>query len=213
MIDRIKKLIGQAKGKTPAEKLGQLEKMSESNSLKQKKIDDELSPVTSKIQELKKRYEASSEAQKGLLKPEIQQQLRQFKSLKREREIYLENAAGLTEAIGRMRELAAYQSAGVDEDTFDDLAIDLDEAASSADGVSAAIKDLEKAGRRRRSLSDDDKSFEDELAMFDEVGDSLDDDLAGFEEDVSGGEESEQKQDETDSDSEPEGAGGEAEKE
>lgn len=110
-------------------------------------------------------WQKAPEVRKRLLKAELETLMARYKGLEREFSVLNENTRTAEAVKGRYLEVLAYELRGkLGEDQVDDLSGLVDEKAEEAENVQDALGDLEKAGRRKDRT---DASFEDELAGFD----------------------------------------------
>lgn len=125
----------------------------------------ELEKAYAEIVARKAAWQKAPEARKRLLKTELETLLARYKGLEREFGVLNENTRTAEAVKGRYLEVLAYELRGqLGEDEVDDLSGLVDEKAEEAEGVQDALRDLEKAGRRKERGSDD---LEAELAGFD----------------------------------------------
>ena len=125
---------------------------------------------------------------------ELKGLLSDYKAQERTLGILLENERALGMVRSRLEEVLAYGMAGVNEDMIDDVTDRVDEAADEAEGRFDALRDLERAGKRREregdseNLWDELDGFGDEEAQDSEEGEAPEkkreplDDLGDFEE-------------------------------
>lgn len=124
----------------------------------------ELEKAYAEIVARKAAWQKAPEVRKRLLKTELETLLARYKGLEREFGVLNENTRTAEAVKARYLEVLAYELRGsLGEDQVDDLSGLVDEKAEEADGVQDALRDLEKAGRRKDRESG---SFEDELAGF-----------------------------------------------
>lgn len=124
----------------------------------------ELEKAYAEIVARKTAWQKAPEVRKRLLKTELETLLARYKGLEREFGVLNENTRTAEAVKARYLEVLAYELRGnLGEDQVDDLSGLVDEKAEEADGVQDALRDLEKAGRRKERESG---SFEDELAGF-----------------------------------------------
>jgi hypothetical protein len=180
LIAQIKKL---KKDKSPEAALQRIEADQAANRESRELASARIEKLHQFIAEKKKAYAQASPARKRILEAELKSALAKYKATERELSVLLENETVLAGVEGRIREAISYGKAGVTEVQIDELVDEIEEQVSEAEGRLDAMRDLEKAGRRRERESDR-ESFLDELAAFDEVEpftSDLDKELAGFE--------------------------------
>lgn len=150
--------------RSPAAMLESLENTLKANHDRLDAIKPELEKTYREIVAKKAAWQKAPEARKRTLKAELETLLARYKSLEREFGVLNENTRTVEAVKGRYLEVLAYELRGrLGEDQVDDLSGMVDEKAEEAEGVQDALADLEKAGRRKDR---DDGSFEDELAGF-----------------------------------------------
>lgn len=116
----------------------------------------------------KKVWQSAPPARKKILELELKTLLSEYQGIERQLAIYFENERMLNTVRGRTLELVANGLRKLSEKDVDKLTDQIEDAAADAEDISGAMKDLENAGRRRESESDQ-ASFEDALAGFDDV--------------------------------------------
>ncbi len=121
----------------------------------------------SEIAAKKKVWQSAPPARKKILELELKTLLSEYKGIERQLAIYFENERMLNTVRGRTLELVANGLRKLSEKDVDKLTDQIEAATADAEDISGAMKDLENAGRRRESESDQ-ASFEDALAGFDE---------------------------------------------
>ena len=117
----------------------------------------------------KKVYQSAPPARKKLLELELKSLLSEYKGIERQMTAFFENENTLNTVRGRILELMALGMRKIDERTIDRLTDDIEEAVGEQEDVAGAVRDLDKAGKRRESESDQ-ESFESALADFDDAG-------------------------------------------
>lgn len=129
----------------------------------------------------------ASTARKRIIESELKSQLAEYRGAERELQVLLENERVIAQVKGRINEIGAYDISAVSESMIDDVIDDVDERAADADAVASASRDLEKAGHRRESETDE-QDFAAALAEFDEepAPSSLAEELASFTEEPIG---------------------------
>ena len=88
-------------------------------------------------------------ARQRLLQAELTALLAQYRGLERQYRILLDNERHVHTVRNRLQEMTLYGMAAVDEALVDTVTEDIDEAAGDAEGREDAIRDLDRAGRRR----------------------------------------------------------------
>ena len=114
----------------------------------------------------KKIYLAAPPARKKILELELKSLMSEYQSLERQLAVYFENERVISTVRGRTLELTAMGLRKISEKEIDVLADKIDDAAGDAEDVTGALRDLERAGKRRDS--EDPDAFADALAGFDE---------------------------------------------
>lgn len=117
----------------------------------------------------KKIYQAAPPARKKLLELELKSLLSEYKGIERQMTAFFENENTLNTVRGRVLELMALGMRKIDEKTIDKLTDDIEEAVGESEDVAGAVRDLDKAGKRRENESDQ-ESFESALSGFDDEG-------------------------------------------
>ena len=179
LIAQIKKL---KKDKSPEAALQRIEADQAANRESRELASARLEKLHTEIVQKKKAYEKAAPARKRVLEAELKNALAEYKAAERELSVLLENETVLAQVKGRIREVVSYGKAGVTEVQIDELVDEIEEQVGEAEGRLDAMRDLEKAGRRRDRESDT-ESLMNELAAFDEESGEtdLDKELAGFE--------------------------------
>jgi hypothetical protein len=184
LVAQIKKL---RKDKSPEAALARIEADQAVNRESREVASARIEKLHSEIVKKKRELAQASPARKRIVEAELKSALAKYKATERELTVLLENETVLANVEGRIREAVSYGKAGVTEVQIDELVDEIEEKVDEAEGRLDALRDLEKAGRRRERESDRD-TFMDELAAFDEdepVRSDLDKELAGFDEEES----------------------------
>jgi len=151
--------------RSPAAMIDSLDRTLAANRARLADIKPQLEKAYADIVAKKALWQKAPEARRRLLKTELETLLARYKGLEREFGVLNENTRTAEAVRGRYLEVLAYEMRGkLGEDQVDDLSGLVDEKAEEADGVQDALRDLEKAGRRKER---DGGGFEDELAGFD----------------------------------------------
>ncbi len=151
--------------RSPAAMIESLNATLSANRARLETLKPELEKAYAAIVAKKAVWQKAPEARKRILKAELETLLARYKGLEREFNVLNENTRTVEAVKGRYLEVLAYELRGkLDEDQVDDLSGLVDEKAEEADGVQDALRDLEKAGHRKDRA---DTSLEDELAGFD----------------------------------------------
>ena len=102
-------------------------------------------------------------ARKRVIEAELTALLAQYRGLERQYRIILDNERHVHAVRNRLEEMTLYGMATVDEALVDNITDDIEEAASDAEGREDAVRDLERAGRRREG---DPESLSEQLEEF-----------------------------------------------
>jgi len=159
------KLMKLGKAKTPQEMIDELENQAEDNRTKREGTSQKLESLYNRIAKKKKAHAAAPKARQRILEMELKGLLTDYKSQERTLGILLENERALGMVRSRLEEVLAYGMAGVSEDIIDDVTDRVDDAADEAEGRFDALRDLERAGKRREREGDS-ESMWDELEGF-----------------------------------------------
>lgn len=168
------KLMKLGKAKTPQEMIDELASQHEDNRTRREATSQRLETLYSQIAKKKKAHAAAPKARQRVLEMELKGLLTDYKAQERTLGILLENERALGMVRSRLEEVLAYGMAGVNEDMIDDVTDRVDDAADEAEGRFDALRDLERAGKRRERESDS-ESLWDELDGF---GEELEDETA-----------------------------------
>ena len=152
--------------KDPEEMLRSLDASLAANKEKRQPLFDRNTALAAEIAAKKKVYEAAPAARKKMLELELRNLLAEYKANERQLTAFFENENALTVVRGRLLEQIALGMQTLKEDDIDKLTDDIEDAVSEAENISDAVRDLDKAGKRRERESDAD-SFADALAAFD----------------------------------------------
>lgn len=154
--------------KDPEEMLRAIDGSLAANREKRQPLFDRNAALATEISAKKKVYEAAPAARKKMLELELRNLLAEYKSNERQLTAFFDNENALTVVRGRLMEQIALGMQTLKEDDIDKLADDIEDAVSDAENISDAVRDLDKAGKRRERDSDA-ESFADALAAFDDV--------------------------------------------
>ena len=154
------------KDKSPEGMLAGLDESIAANAARRTRVAAELETAHAGIVSKKREYATASAARQRILKAELTSLMAAYEACERELKVLLENDRVLTQTRGRIQELAAYAISGVREEQIDRVADEIGERAADAEARLGALKDLDRAGRRRESEDADD--FTAKLAAFDE---------------------------------------------
>ena len=102
-------------------------------------------------------------ARKRIIEAELTALLARYNGLERQYRIILENERHVHAVRNRLEEMTLYGMAAVDETLVDNITDDIEEAATDAEGREDAVRDLERAGRRREN---DPTSLSEQLEAF-----------------------------------------------
>ena len=152
--------------KDPEEMLKAIDASLAANREKRRPIFDRNTALATEIGAKKKVYEAAPAARKKMLELELRNLLAEYKANERQLTAFFENENALTVVRGRLLEQIALGMQTLKEDDIDKLTDDIEDAVADAENISDAVRDLDKAGKRRERDSDA-GSFADELAAFD----------------------------------------------
>ncbi len=155
--------------KTPETLLTSIDASLEANRAQRAPLMARADALFAEIAAKKKVYQAAPPARKKLLELELKSLLSEYKGIERQMTAFFENENTLCTVRGRVLELMAIGMRKIDEKTIDKLTDDIEEAVGESEDVSDAVRDLDKAGKRRDNESDQD-SFEAALAGFDDEG-------------------------------------------
>ena len=164
LADRLKKL---GKAKSPQEMIDELETQHEENRSRRERTSVRLEQLHTQIAQKKKAHAAAPKARQRILEMELKGLLSDYKAQERTLGILLENERAVGMVRSRLEEVLAYGMAGVSEDMIDDVTDRVDDAADEAEGRFDALRDLERAGKRRERESDSENLW-DELDGFGE---------------------------------------------
>ncbi|OQC16909.1 MAG: hypothetical protein BWX73_00430 [Lentisphaerae bacterium ADurb.Bin082] len=114
----------------------------------------ELEALYNRIAAGKQELASAPPARQRILQAELTAQLAQYRGLERQYRILLDNERHVHTVRNRLQEMTLYGMAAVDEKLVDVVTDDIDEAADEAEGREDAIRDLERAGKRRDQDSD-----------------------------------------------------------
>ena len=159
--------------KDPEEMLRSLDASLAANKEKRQPLFDRNTALAAEIGAKKKVYESAPAARKKMLELELRNLLAEYKANERQLTAFFENENALTVVRGRLLEQIALGMQTLKEDDIDRLTDDIEDAVADAENISDAVRDLDKAGKRRERESDAD-SFADALAAFDTPSEDLD---------------------------------------
>lgn len=149
------------------------------NKERREEVSSRLETLHKDIVAKKKEREKAAPARKRVLDMELKNLLSSYKDSERELGVLLENERVVSRVRGRFLEMLAYDMRGISEDQVDNLVEDLDEKAGEADAVMDAVRDLDRAGRRREE--DEEDNLDDLLAGFEEEPDTAADEAPAAE--------------------------------
>ncbi len=173
-LDMLRKAGGQAAGllgklrkdTSPETMLATFDGQISQNRERREGVSGRLESLHKDIVAKKKEREKAGSARRRVLDMELKNLLSGYKDAERELGVLLENERVVSRVRGRFLEMLAYDLRGIDEDQVDSLVEDLDEKAGEADAVMDAMRDLDRAGRRREEEGEED--LDELLAGFDE---------------------------------------------
>ncbi len=154
--------------KDPEEMLKTLDASLAANKERRQPLFDRNTALASEIAAKKKVYAAAPMARKKMLELELRNLLAEYKANERQLTALFDNEHSLTVVRGRLLEQVALGMQTLKEDDIDKLTDDIEDAVSDAENISDAVRDLDKAGKRRDRADAD--AFADELAAFDDIG-------------------------------------------
>lgn len=154
---------------SPETVLASIDTSLEANRAQRAPLMERADKLFAEITAKKKVYQAAPPAKKKLLELELRSLLSEYKGLERQMTAFFENENTLNTVRGRVLELMALGMRKIDEATIDKLTDKIEDAVGEAEDVSGAVRDLDKAGKRRDNESDQD-AFESALAGFDDEG-------------------------------------------
>ncbi len=155
--------------KTPEALLTSIDASLEANRARRAPLMARADSLFAEIAAKKKIWQVAPPARKKLLELELKTLLSEYKGIERQMTAFFENENTLNTVRGRVLELMAIGMRSIDEKTIDKLTDDIEDAVGEQEDVSGAVRDLDKAGKRRESESDQ-ESFEATLAGFDDEG-------------------------------------------
>lgn len=155
--------------KSPETLLTSIDASLEANRAQRAPLMARADALFAEIAAKKKLYQAAPPARKKLLELELKAMLSEYKGIERQMTAFFENENTLNTVRGRVLELMALGMRKIDERTIDKLTDDIEDAVGEQEDVAGAVRDLDKAGRRRENESDQ-ESFEAALAGFDDAG-------------------------------------------
>ena len=154
--------------KDPEEMLRSLDASLAANKERRQPLFDRNAALAAEIGAKKKVYEAAPPARRKMLELELRNLLAEYKANERQLTAFFENENALTVVRGRLLEQIALGMQTLKEDDIDKLTDDIEDAVADAENISDAVRDLDKAGKRRERESDA-ESFADALAAFDDI--------------------------------------------
>lgn len=119
----------------------------------------------SEVARKKQAWTRAAAARRRVLEAELKSKLAEYKAAERELRVLLENERHLNLVKGRLLEMTAYGMAGLSEDMMDDVGLDVEEMAASAEGRSDAARDLDGI-RTSADREGDREEFLEELSGF-----------------------------------------------
>ena len=158
--------------KSPDALLTSIDASLEANRAQRAPLMARAEALFAEISAKKKVYLAAPPARKKLLELELKSLLSEYKGIERQMTAFFENENTLNTVRGRVLELMALGMRKIDEKTIDKLTDDIEDAVGEQEDVAGAVRDLDKAGKRRENESDR-ESFESALAGFDDEGAAL----------------------------------------
>lgn len=161
-LDLLKRL---KKDRSPQAMLATLEQAAEANQARRETVSARIEAQYTDIVAKKKAFATAPPARKRIIEAELASLLSRYKASERELTILLENEKVLAQTRGRIQEVTAYGMAGVSEIQIDDVIDEIEGSAEAAEARLDAVRDLEKAGRRRERESEK-ASLWDELGAF-----------------------------------------------
>ena len=156
--------------KDPEEMLKTLDASIAANKERRLPLFDRNTALAAEIAAKKKVYVAAPMARKKMLELELRNLLAEYKANERQLTALFDNEHSLTVVRGRLLEQVALGMQTLKEDDIDKLTDDIEDAVSDAESISDAVRDLDKAGKRHER--DDADAFADELAAFDDIGET-----------------------------------------
>ena len=157
--------------KDPEEMLKTIDESLAANKEKRQPLFDRNTALAAEIAAKKKVYVAAPPARKKMLELELRNLLAEYKANERQLTAFFDNEHSLTVVRGRLLEQIALGMQTLKEADIDKLTDDIDDAVADAENISDAVRDLDKAGKRRERDSDAD-AFAAELAAFDDVAET-----------------------------------------
>jgi hypothetical protein len=151
--------------KDPEEMLKSLDASLAANKDRRQPLFDRNTALAAEIGAKKKVYEAAPPARRKMLELELRNLLAEYKANERQLTAFFKNENALTVVRGRLLEQIALGMQTLKEDDIDKLTDDIEDAVADAENIAGAVRDLDKAGKRRESGDAD--AFADELAAFD----------------------------------------------
>lgn len=160
LVDRIRGV------RDPEEALAALDAQLKANRERREPLSARSEKLYGEIAAKKKVYLAAPPARKKILEMELKGLISEYQGLERQLAVYFENERIINTVRGRTLELTAMGLRKISEKEIDRLTDEIEGATDDAEDVSDAMRDLEKAGKRRDT--DDADAFADALAGFDE---------------------------------------------
>lgn len=160
LVDRIRGV------KDPDEAISALDAQLAANRERREPLSARAGKLYLEIAAKKKVYLSAPPARKKMMELELRGLISEYQGIERQLVVYFENERIINTVRGRTLELTAMGLRKISEKDIDRLTDEIDGAAGDAEDVSDAMRDLEKAGRRRDT--DDADAFADALAGFDE---------------------------------------------
>jgi hypothetical protein len=155
------------KDKSPEAMIATLDASLEALEPRREKAAAELEALYNRIAAGKQALAGTPPARRRVVEAELGALLARYRGLERQFRILLDNERHVHSVRDRLEEMTLYGMATVDEALVDSVTDDIEEAAAVAEEREDAVRDLEKAGRRRDHEGDRDSLLEqlDDFAM------------------------------------------------
>ncbi len=151
------------KDNSPQAMIATLEASLEALTPKREHTAAELEKLYQQIALGKQNLASAAPARKRIVEAELTALLAQYRGLERQYRIILDNERHVHAVRNRLEEMTLYGMATVDEALVDNITDDIEEAASDAEEREDAVRDLERAGKRRDG---DTESLQQQLDEF-----------------------------------------------
>ena len=161
LVDRIRGV------RDPDAAIAALDEQLAANRVRREPLSSRFEKLYVEIAAKKKVYLAAPPAKKRILELELKGLISEYQGLERQLAVYFENERMINTVRGRTLELTAMGLRKLSEKDIDKLTDEIEDAVGDQEDVSDAMRDLEKAGKRRDSGDAD--AFADALAGFDET--------------------------------------------